>query len=368
MKIVYSGGGTLGPVTPLLAIHDVLCRTYGSDIVPVWVGTRGGPEREFVKKINIRFVPIYSGKLRRYVSFRNIFDIFHFFVGCLQSFVLLIREKPDFCISAGGFVSVPIHFAAWCLGIPTWIHQQDVRVGYANRLMAMWARIITTALEEEHRFFPKKKTRWLGNPVRQEVFLGQKERAFSRFQLRDDVPVVLVMGGGTGSARVNKLTAEAIPLLHDVCQVIHLTGRERPRGFVGRAMELFSYYHAYVFLDSEMADAYAIADIVVSRGGFGSIAEIAALSKPAIFIPISGSHQEENINFLVKADAALSLNERSATGNLLAATIKELLQNEEERRVLAGRIHALLPVAKEDDIIDVVNVLKNKKKHSNGAR
>ena len=182
MKIVFSGGGTLGPVTPLLGIYEVLKDNYPTAKF-LWVGTKSGPEGELVRKQGIYFVGLTTGKFRRYRSFLNIVDFFLAFFGFFASLVFLIRHRPSVCVSAGGFVSVPLHLAAWCLRIPTWIHQQDARVGLSNKLMAPLARLITTALEKNVRQFSKKKTVWLGNPVRADILTGDIIRSRERFSL-----------------------------------------------------------------------------------------------------------------------------------------------------------------------------------------
>lgn len=356
MKVLFSGGGTLGPVTPLLAIKGVLQDRY-PDIQSVWIGTMRGPEREIVERQGIRFVSIQSGKLRRYMSPLNIFDFFRIIVGFFQSLRILWKEYPDVCISAGGFVSVPVHFAAWLLGIPTWIHQQDVEVGFANRLMVPGARVITTSLKELVSEFPKRKTMWLGNPVRSEILQGDKKRAQKIFGLTGTVPVVLALGGGTGSLKVNQLIVEAIPHLKTHAEVIHLSGRERPQEIVTRASELFSHYHLYQFLDAEMKDAYAVADVIVCRGGFGTLTEGAALKKPCIIIPKPG-HQVENVRLLEDKGAALVVNELTADGLYVAKKIRELLADEQSRHSIARRMHETLKVAQKEEILKVFEYIR----------
>lgn len=353
MKIIFSGGGTLGPVTPLLAIHDCIKEKY-PDVEAIWIGTKQGPERWLVEKRGLLFMTITSGKFRRYFSFLNIVDLGKIIIGFFQSFMMLWHEEPDVCVSAGGFVSVPLHFAAWILGIPTWIHQQDVHVGLANRLLVPWAKKITTSLEYHLRLFPKKKTTWLGNPVREEILLGNKEKAYTIFSLDRNLPVVLAMGGGTGSMRLNQFIIQALPSLQGFCQVIHLSGKERPQELVERGERLFNHYHLYQFLDDDLKHAYAAADIVISRGGFGALSEIAALGKPGIFVPKPG-HQEENVRYLVDAGAALEIDEELSDGNVLAKTVRQLLQDKEKQKQLGAKLHVVLPQAKPREIIEVLD-------------
>jgi len=357
MKIVFSGGGTLGPVTPLLALKDVIQKAH-PDAAFVWVGTTKGPEKKLVAEHDIPFFALPSGKFRRYISFWNIIDITKIFIGFFHSIVFLWHEDPDICISAGGFVSVPLHWAAWFLGIPTWIHQQDVQVGLANKLMTPMAWVVTTALQESVPFFPKKKTHWLGNPIRAEMTKGRVSRARKIFKLSSSLPVVFATGGGTGSLKVNQMIAQAAQHLDGVCQIIHLTGKERPQDMVEPMKRQFPMYKAYPFFTHEMKDAYAVASLVISRGGFGTITELAALRKPAILIPKPG-HQEENVAFLEGAEAVVLLDERTTDGNHLAQSIKELLSNRKKMKDMGNRLHDVVPPADQRKALELFNSLTN---------
>ncbi|PIR02925.1 MAG: hypothetical protein COV60_03090 [Candidatus Magasanikbacteria bacterium CG11_big_fil_rev_8_21_14_0_20_43_7] len=355
MKVLFSGGGTLGPVTPLLAIWDVLHDAHPK-ATAVWVGTNTGPEKSLVEQKGMLFFTIPSGKFRRYISLMNIVDSIKVVGGFFASLRLLLDERPDVCISAGGFTSVPVHVVAWLLGIPTWIHQQDVGVSLSNRVLSPFATQITTALEVSVSQFSKKKTLWLGNPIRRDLFHGSKARAMKIFHLDPTLPIIFVTGGGTGSQRVNQLVVEAVQHLKTHAQVIHLTGRDRPQELVMRAVTHFDNYQIHQFFSDEMKDAYAVADLVISRAGFGTISEIAALGKPAILIPKPG-HQEQNVRFLAKAHAVVVVDERTADGNYLAKKIRELLSNKSDMVRLGETIALLLPRAKDGDILKVFGTL-----------
>ncbi len=352
MKIIFSGGGTLGPVTPLLAMKEIIEQVYPNAEF-FWIGTVNGPEKELVQKEGIQFFAISSGKLRRYISIWNVVDIFRLVAGFFQSLKIIWKHNPDVCISAGGFVSVPVHFAASFLVVPTWIHQQDIQVGLANRLMSPLAHIITVATKQQLSFFSRTKTFLLGNPIRRAVFTGVKQSAKKLFGIESDLPVVFVTGGGTGSLKVNQMIVEALPQLQGVCEVIHLSGKERPHELTERAAKHSKFYHTYEFFTSEMKEAYALADIVVSRGGFGTLTEIAALHKAAILIPKPG-HQEQNVAFLRNANAALMLDERNDNGLILAGKIKELLHDHKMRDDLSDRLQSLLSPAKSEKVIEIL--------------
>jgi UDP-N-acetylglucosamine--N-acetylmuramyl-(pentapeptide) pyrophosphoryl-undecaprenol N-acetylglucosamine transferase len=354
MKVFFSGGGTLGPVTPLLAMKEMIVGAH-PEATFFWVGAKDGPEKKLITEAHMPHLVIHAGKLRRYWSIANIKDIFYIILGFFESLHHLWKENPDVCISAGGFASVPLHYAAWILGIPTWIHQQDVKVGLANRLMTPIAKQITTALQEGVHKFPRHKTRWLGNPIRQGIFAGSAERAKKRFNLSGALPIVFVTGGGTGSIRVNDLAVEAMSRLMHQVDMIHVYGTERPADGIEQTKKMFPHsYRAYPFFTEEMNDAYAVADVVISRGGFGTLSELAALKKPSILIPKPGQ-QEDNVTLLAKAEAVVLVDERTTSGLHLAQIIRGLVDHKEVREVMGERLYHVLPPAKKEQIIEVLD-------------
>ena len=355
---MLSGGGTLGPAVPLLAIAEIYSKT-NPDAEFIWIGTKNGPEKELVETYGLKFIPIGAGKLRRYFSYLNILDFFKIFIAFFQSLYYLIRYRPCLVISAGGYVSVPLHFAAALLGIRSWIHQQDARVGMSNRLMAPLAKVITVALASNQAKFNPKKTLWLGNPIRPGLLQGDADKARVEFGLRADLPVVFVTGGGTGSEKVNLMVVEALESLRGLCQIVHLTGKERSSEKTQGAQRLYPDYHPVAFVTSQMKDLYAVADIVVSRGGFGTISEIAALGKAAIIIPKSG-HQEENAKLLKKEGAVMVLDEDMDGGLQLGSMLTELLTQKARCQELGARLRSVLPPADPKKIIEVLNFLLKK--------
>lgn len=359
MKIMFSGGATLGPVVPLLAIYEIYKKQY-PDAEFVWVGTRKGPEKELVERYKIPFFAISCGKLRRYFSFLNFFDAFKIVIGYLQSLILLWQEKPDILITAGGFVSVPLHWASVLLGIPKWVHQQDVQVGLANKLMARSADKITVALREGINFFPEQKTEWIGNPAR-DLAVKNIAEARIRLGLPPAGPVIFALGGGTGSNKINKLVLEALPSWPKEWSVLHLVGRERPSELQMRASGAFSNYHVYQFFTEEMKDAYAVADVVIARAGFSTITELASLGKAAIVVPIFGTHQEVNAKMLSDSKAVIVLHEKTDTGLKLAHIVRDLIENPDIRQYLGNRLRTVLPPAKPEKVIEIINQLTEKK-------
>jgi len=360
MKILLTGGGTAGSVSPLLAIYSRLrapaCRQAGidsglkkSDVL--WLGTRNGPEVKMVKEYGIEFKPILAGKMRRYFDFRNFFDFFKIILAFWQSFFIILKFKPDVILSAGSFVSVPVVWAGWFLGRKCYVHQQDIRPGLANKLMAPFARKITVTFEESLKYFPAKKTVWTGNPVREEILQGSKERAFKRFGLEKGIPVVLVMGGGIGSVVINDVLLESLDQLTQFCQIIHLSGAK----IEDRKWKMDCYKHDE-FLDVlGMADAYAVADLVVSRGGLSSLTELSALSKPTIFIPLKDTHQEDNVKYILKKKAGEVVWQKGLSVDTLVKVCKDILSDDRKRDALSRGISKIMPQGGAEKIVEFIS-------------
>ncbi|HRY36991.1 MAG TPA: UDP-N-acetylglucosamine--N-acetylmuramyl-(pentapeptide) pyrophosphoryl-undecaprenol N-acetylglucosamine transferase [Candidatus Magasanikbacteria bacterium] len=353
MKIVLSGGGTLGPVVPLLAVYETYKEKYPNTEF-IWVGTRKGPEREMIEKRGIKYKAIFTAKWRRYFSLKNIHDLIKFVFIFFHSFYFLVKEKPDILISAGGFVSVPLHFAGSVLGIPSWVHQQDVRPGLANRLMSYTATKVTVAINESLQYFPIVKSEWIGNPARDLEF-ENKELAKMKLGIKDNEPVIFALGGGTGSFKVNKMILEALNHWPKSWHVIHLVGKERPTEMAEKAVQFFPNYQMFRFFDEEMKYAYAASDVVVSRAGFGTITELALLSKAAILLPISDSHQLENALYLAQKNAVILMNEIWDNGLKLGKSVQELVESKEKREKLGERLHTVLPITRKDKIISLID-------------
>lgn len=343
-RIIFSGGGTLGSVTPLLGLAAILQARYPEAEI-VWVGTETGPEQVVVEAAGYRFVSMPAAKLRRYWSWRNVSDLGRMIAAFWQANRILWQEQPRLCVSAGAYVSVPLHWAAWLHGVPTWIHQLDVAPGLANRLMARVARLVTVALPQSLAFFPRRKTVVIGNFTRPDIGQGSAESGRAFWQITDSDPVVLVLGGGTGAERVNELIAAAAPHLLSQVHIIHSLGAERSTRLAKPlATQYPGRYRPVPFLGSSMAQAYAAADLVVTRGGFGTLTELAALSKAAIVIPIPG-HQQANVRYFVDKKAVIAVDERLTDGDHLAQVIRHLLQQPGLRAQLGAHLHAAAPSA-----------------------
>lgn len=327
IKIILSGGGTMGAVVPLLAIREkMIAQNIQAEFL--WVGTELGIEKDIVSK-EMNFISIKSGKLRRYFSLQNFFDPFRLVYGVLQSWALLRKFKPNLILSVGGYVSVPVIIAGSFLGIKSIVHQQDLQVGLANKIMAKFATIITVSFDSLLSSFPKGKTQLLGNPVRAQVLMGQKERGVKIFNLMPDLPTLVVMGGSLGAEPINNLMFESIPRLIEFCQVIHLTGKGNLVQWSDKDKfgALAERYHPYEYINEEMPDLYAVADVVVCRAGLSTLSELAALKKPTIVIPIPQNQQELNADYFVKKNAVILLKQDNLVADEFVETISGLFSS-----------------------------------------
>ncbi len=341
-KLILTGGGTMGSVTPLLAVAEEI-KKRASNCQFLWLGTRFGPERKIVETYGINFKSMPAGKLRRYLSGWNFFVPFQIFYGFCKAFFVILKFKPQIILSAGSFVSVPVIWAGWFLKVPVLVHQQDLRPGLANKLTAPFAKIVTITFEESLKYFPKAIL--IGNPVRQEIFEGQKERAAEIFKLEKDLPTLLVLGGGTGALGLNKIVVEAVPELTNFCQIIHITGGrldDLSKFKIEKIKKENSRYHLFDFLVEPLKDAYAVADLVVSRAGMGTLTELAALGKPTILVPMPESHQEDNAFYFKKSNAVYLLDQKKLTPEILIGVVKELINNKVELENLSKNIRSMM--------------------------
>jgi len=332
-RIILSGGGTVGSVTPLLALAEEI-RSRSIDVEFLFVGTVTGPERVLVEAANISFIPISAGKLRRYWSIQNFADLGRLWQGYRQAKKILRDWRPYVVVSAGSFVSVPLVWAARQQGIATLVHQQDIRPGLANRLMAPAADVLTATFQASAEKFRGRKVVVIGNPVRTEILTGNIEQAKELFHLTDTKPVLLVLGGGTGSERLNTLIGNMAEELARRWSIIHLTGSEREW-----SRPDFSGYQSHRFLTTELPHALAVADVVISRVGLGALTELSALSKPTIFIPMPGSHQEDNATMISQARAGIVVHQDKEVDTKLKTTLERLLTDMAEREQLGKKLH-----------------------------
>ena len=361
IKIMLSGGGTGGSVTSLLAIADK-ATLEKKNWEFVFIGTNKGPEKDMLKDslAKIRFRSMVSGKLRRYFSLQNLIDLFKIFGALFQSFLILHEEKPDLILSAGSFVSVPLIWAAGFKKIPVIIHQQDVRAGLANRLMAPAADIITVTFANSLADYGPKAI-WIGNPTK---FLETEEykkiipQIWEKYGLHSGKPLVLVTGGRMGAGPLNKLF-EGAQLKLSGCQIVHLTGSYISDGVISRNPD----YHILKSLPhNDFLTLMVSADLVVSRAGLGSLTELSELNKATIIIPLPNSHQEDNAEIFSRSEAALVLNQKELTPDKLASEINFLLSDEKRLADLRNKIFQIIRKGAALKMLDLIEKLLEAKR------
>ncbi|OGL62906.1 hypothetical protein A3C09_01830 [Candidatus Uhrbacteria bacterium RIFCSPHIGHO2_02_FULL_47_44] len=356
MKILFAGGGTLGPVTPLLAVAEAW-KKRDANVEFVWIGTKSGPEREFVEKEGIRFFWITQARLVRWLNGEWLWFPLAMLSAFSQAFRILRKEKPDIIAAAGGYTSVPIVMVGRIMGIPSWIHQSDVKPILTNRVLAPFATCITVAWEKTLHAFPKSKTILIGNPVRASVRQGIKARAEIMFGCDTSKPTVFVFGGGTGSQWINKAVDEIQDELLVIANVIHLTGKGKMNVESSVGVPLVGThgngnYFVIESMTDEMPDAYAVADVVVSRAGAGAISELAAMRKASIIIPLPNSPQVNNAEVI--REASVVLEQSSSTPRDVLNQIRRLLNDPMKRLALGERLSITLETDCAERIVEML--------------
>lgn len=361
LRIALAGGGSGGPVAPLLAIAEEL-RTHHHDAHFLLLGTNQGPESTMAEQYKIPFKAISAGKLRRYISIMTLAAPFQSVTGFFQARRLLKKFKADVFVAAGGFVSVPAGYAAWSLRIPVLIHQQDIVPTMSNKLLAPIADVITTTFQKSLKDFSgqsmlslssrtasaadhPERCVWTGDPARPEFAetamyarssSEHEQELRAQFGISGDWPVLLITGGGTGAAGLNEIVHDALPELLQRFEVIHATGSGKS----------FSYeherYHQFEFI-AKMPEAFAIAEVVICRAGVGTITELSATKKPAIVVPMPDSHQEENALYLHDCSAAMIYAQPLLDGNRLYSIASALLYDADLKANLAEHIAKIMP-------------------------
>ncbi len=351
--IILSGGGTGGSVSPLLGLYETLVKTqYRDEFEFLWLGGTSGPEKEMVLALNIPYKVIMNGKLRRYFSWKNFSDIARIAAGFFQSLDIIFFNRPDLIIAAGSFISVPLAWAGWVCRVPIIVHQQDVRPGLANLLMAPFARVVTKALDVQFANFDAKAVQ-TGNPLRAEILnsVFDQQKFKHIFGLKSNRPVLLFIGGGTGALVLNQLVENNIDKLLEKYQVIHIAGKNKSSvGILPR-----QGYYKYEFLDAKQLSAfYRIADVIITRCGLGTLSEIAYLGKPAILVPLPDSHQEDNAEFFYRQKAAIVLDQKDISSEGLFKALEIIIGNELKRNELSANIKKIMPANANGRFVEIM--------------
>jgi len=365
LKIVVASGGSGGHATPIVAVIDELKKRFGEQIKIFWLGTNQGIERKLAVNEQVEFKAIISGKWRRYFSVQNMLDIFKVLIGILQSLYYLLKIKPQAIFSKGGFVGLPVVIAGAILRKKIVIHESDVWPGLANRLSAKFASQIAVAYQESEIYFRKKVT-VTGTPVRNKILAGNKLSTCKRFSLDYQLPTLLVIGGSAGAKFLNDLILASLSELLKHYQIIHLCGKnnyQETKEEFTRKLNIKDIqpvwqnrYHLFTWLDEELADAYSAADLIISRAGANVLAEIAALSKAAILVPITraGDHQRFNAEIWRKNKAAYVLYEEELKPQKLIETLAKILSNRQELEKIGQNARQFYDPNSAAKIVDLI--------------
>jgi len=351
-KILLTGGGTAGHVTPNLALIPGL-KTLGFDIH--YVGTRAGMERGLIEKsgLPVQYHCISAGKLRRYFDFKNFTDFFRIIIGFFQSLFLLIKLRPAALFSKGGFVSCPVVWAAWLCRVPAAVHESDITPGLANRLSMPFVKKICFSFPETESHLPAAKRVMTGLPVRAELFGGDAARGRELCGFDDGKPAVVVIGGSLGASAVNEAVRGGLDKLLVDFNVCHICGKGN------KAPGSRKGYCQFEYVGAELPDLFAMADMAISRAGATTLFELLALCKPALLIPLgtaaSRGDQVLNAQSFEKLGYCKVLLQDGLTGAILAESVKRFFDEDKDKCVNAMK--QAESVKAVDKVLDVIGRL-----------
>lgn len=335
MTVVFTGGGTGGHIYPGLAVARELATMTACRIL--WIGNKDGMDRKIVEEAGIEFFGIPAGKFRRYLSLKNVSDLYNIAAGFFVSRSILSSIKPDLVFSKGGFVSVPPCAAAASLGILVYSHESDYSPGLATRLNLPFSKRVYTAYGDTIGMLPEKyrnRAKAVGNPVRASFYQGEASRGREFLGLPPEERILLVLGGSQGARQVNELVEASFPELSRTYVVVHQTGPNQETG-----LSPSDRYKPYQYIKDELPHVLAAAELVVGRSGAGTLWESASAGKPMILIPLAGSgtrgDQVLNARYFEKAGAAEVLLGSDATPTKLVQLVQSLARDETRRRSMA---------------------------------
>lgn len=334
MRVLVAGGGSGGHVMPGLAVVESIRRLRGDSDV-WWIGAVGGIEEGLVRSARLPYAAIHAGKLNRFVSAKTARDLAVTPIGCAEALAVVRRLRPDVVLTVGGYVAVPAGIAAWATGVPLIVHQQDVVPNLANRLLAPLAACVTVSFAASAALIRARSVARDGNPVRSQLFQGERAQGRLRFGIPDGCDVVLALGGSQGARGLNDAAFGALPSLLARAAVIHMTGQaffaEAEARAAGLPCRLRERYRPRAFLADELPDALATADLVISRSGASTVCELAALGKPSILVPlppgIGGSPQRANAEVAARAGGAIRVEQRDLSPRRLESLVRGLLDD-----------------------------------------
>ncbi|MBH0172106.1 MULTISPECIES: undecaprenyldiphospho-muramoylpentapeptide beta-N-acetylglucosaminyltransferase [Fictibacillus] len=344
-KLVLTGGGSAGHVTPHLALIPKL-EKMGWDLN--YIGSVDGIEKSLIQDgTNVPYHGISSGKLRRYFDLKNIKDPFKVAAGVAQAYFKLGKIKPDAVFSKGGFVAVPVVIAAWMRKIPVYIHESDITPGLANKISSKFASKIFVTFDEAKKHFAAGQAIVTGSPIRDELLQGSREKGLSFLGFRSHLPVLTIMGGSLGARKINEALREALPELLRSYQIVHICGK----GNMDESLDNTEGYRQFEYIQSELPDVVAATDFVISRAGSNSIFEWLTLKIPMLLIPLSRAasrgDQILNAQSFEKQGYCHVLYEEELTKVTLISSLKDLKADQEQ-------IKKSMETFKASDSVDLI--------------
>lgn len=347
--IVFTGGGTAGHVAPNIALINEL-RQKGWEVA--YIGSAEGIEKEMIKPLEIPFHSVKSGKLRRYLSFKNLLDPFKIILGIIEAFLLLARLKPDVVFSKGGFVAFPVVVGAWLNRIPVVAHESDITPGLANRLCFPFVNKICLTFEAgKSHFKNQEKIEVTGTPIREQLFAGKSVQALTLCGFNPEKPCLLVIGGSLGAGSINRSIREVLPKLTQKYQVMHICGK----GKVDETLATVIGYKQFEYVNEELADLFAAASIVVSRAGANSLYEILALGKPHVLIPLSAQvsrgDQIQNAKYFQGLGISTVIDDCSLSARTLLEALSDIERNYDE---IFNKIKALKITSATEQVMAII--------------
>lgn len=351
--LLFTGGGTLGPVLPLFAIIDEWKKREPNVLIS-WIGTKTGPESEVIALRKEVFIGLSAPKLSRHQPWLWPFIPLLFCISVAKAWFYLKHLQPSMIFSAGAFVSVPVVVAGFFLRIPIWIHQLDVEAGLANKMMAKFAKRISVTWLSSLDDYPKRKTLLAGGLISSEK-VPLNESFLERYGLNPVMPTLFVFGGGTGAKEVNDAMEVIGNELKRKMNILHLTGKGK---MTTKLEEMGDGYVAREFFTQEMNDAWQVADVVVSRAGMGTILSLVKYKKPTILIPMRDSHQEANARVMDERGAVRVL--YRMTPQILKQEIERLMEDDVARKELGRQAGKAISLEAQKKIVDVAKEMLEK--------
>jgi len=381
MRILFTGGGSGGHIFPIVAVAREIKKIYsqfinspeqkaGDNLEMFFLGANGFSQ-SYLEKEGIKVKIIYAGKIRRYASLLNLVDIIKIPIGLFQSLWSLFFIMPEVIFSKGGYGSIPVAIVGWIYHIPIILHESDSIPGLANRIVAKFSKKIIVSFAETKEYFPIKKTILIGNPIRSILIdsclskeEGNIQKAKEIFKIESDKPIILIIGGSQGAQGVNKIVQPALESLLEKYEIIHQCGERNYQESLKQSKKITKQgHHLFALLnEEEIAAAYLISNLIISRAGAGSIFEIINCQKPSILIPLPNSannHQQRNAFITAELGISTILEEANSTPHILINEIEKIMENPEKIQEIKENTKKLFyPQAAKDIAESLIKIIK----------